>query len=118
LGEEFKTVEALEWLKKNNNISAFSSDRFGETSNTIEFVENLYRIGAVKVNVGGIWEEPERIEEEGGPYASILLVELPEDPERREKILDIYNMEIKKYELNEGEEFEGVSKNILAFWWD
>lgn len=116
--KELITYEALEWLKSNNNPSALASDRFGETINGIKFVEKLYELGAAKVSVIGVMDEPERVEEEGGAYASTLLVELPNDTEKRERILEIYNKEIEENELNEGEEFEGWDENTLAFWWD
>ncbi|MBA9027443.1 hypothetical protein [Peribacillus huizhouensis] len=74
-----KIYEALEWLKSNNNSSALASDRFGETVNAIKFVEKLYELGVLKVNVIGIQDEPERIEDEGGPYATSLIVDLPKD---------------------------------------
>jgi len=118
LEEEIQIFEALEWLKSNNNPSALSSNRFGETINAIEFVEKLYELGAIKVSVVGILDEPERVEEEGGPYASTLIVELPTDINKREKIIEIYNKEIDENDLNDGEESEGLNKNILAFWWD
>ncbi|MBR0598494.1 hypothetical protein [Sinanaerobacter chloroacetimidivorans] len=118
--EELKKFEALEWLKNNKNLSALASNRFGKTVNAIKFVERLYKLGAVKVSVIGIWDEPERVEEEGGPYASSLLVELPQDIKKREEILKTYNKEIKEHDLNEsnGEELKVWDKNILDFWWD
>ncbi|WP_156939762.1 hypothetical protein [Clostridium lundense] len=118
LEEDLITYEALEWLINNNNPSALASDRFGETINAIKFVEKLYELGAVKVSVVGIWDEQERIEKEGGSYASTLLVQLPNDTKKRERILDVYNKEIEESSLNDGEEFEGWNENILAFWWD
>lgn len=116
--EDLIMYEALEWLKNNNNPSALASDRFGETANAIKFVEKLYELGAKKINVIGIMDEPERVQEEGGAYASTLLVEIPNDAEKREKILEVYNKEIEENGLNEGEEFQGWHENILAFWWD
>lgn len=110
--------EALEWLKNNKNISVFASNRFGETENAIEFVKRLYEAGAVKVRVIGVWDDTERIKEEGGPYAETLIVQLPEDEDKRSKIFDIYSNEIQEYSLNEGEEFDGGDKEILVFWWD
>jgi len=118
LEEDLMMYEALEWLKSNNNPSALASDRFGETVNAIEFVKKLYELGAEKVSVIGIMDETERVEEEGGAYASTLLVELPNDTEKREKILEVYNKEIEENGLNEGEEYEGWDENTLAFWWD
>ncbi|WP_312471348.1 hypothetical protein [Neobacillus sp.] len=98
-----KTFEALEWLKSNNNPSALASDRFGETANSIKFVEKLYELGALKVNVIDILDEPERIEDEGGPYATSLIVDLPQDQEKRNRIIDFYKIEIEEQGIDEGE---------------
>ncbi|HLO13062.1 MAG TPA: hypothetical protein VK190_12710, partial [Pseudoneobacillus sp.] len=98
-----KTFEALEWLKSNNNPSALASDRFGETVNAIKFVGELYEIGALKVSVIGILDEPERIEDEGGPYATTLIVDLPQDNERRIKIIEFYKNEMEEQGIEEGE---------------
>ncbi|WP_028390843.1 hypothetical protein [Bacillus cihuensis] len=94
-----KIYEALEWLKSNNNSSALASDRFGETVNAIKFVEKLYELGVSKVNVIGIQDEPERIEDEGGPYATSLIVDLPKDNEKRNKIIEFYKKEMKEQEI-------------------
>ncbi|WP_066061401.1 hypothetical protein [Neobacillus soli] len=97
-----KTFEALEWLTTNKNPSALASDRFGETANAIKFVEKLYELGALKVNVIGILDEPERIEEEGGPYATALIVELPQE-DKREKLIQFYKKEMEEQGIEEGE---------------
>ena len=98
-----KTFEALEWLKNNNNPSALATDRFGETIHAIKFVEKLYELGAIKVSVIGILDEPERVEEEGGAYASSLIVELPKDAENHNKIMEFYKKEMEEQGIEEGE---------------
>lgn len=98
-----KTFEALEWLENNNNPSALATDRFGETIHAIKFVEKLYELGALKVSVIGILDEPERVEEDGGPYASSLIVELPKDNESRNKIIEFYKKEMDEQGIEEGE---------------
>src|SRR4051794_3459712 len=98
-----KTFEALEWLKTNKNPSALASDRFGEIANASKFVESLYELGALKVNVIGILDEPERIEEEGGPYATALIIELPKDNEKRDKLIKFYKKEMEEQGIEEGE---------------
>lgn len=98
-----KTFEALEWLKNNSNRSALASDRFGETMNAIKFVEKLYELGARKVNVIGILDESERIEDEGGPYATSLIVDLPQDNEKRNEIIEFYKKEMEEQGVEEGE---------------
>jgi len=116
--EEFHTYEALNWLVNNKNPSALASDRFGETINAINFVKKLYDNGAVEVNVINILDEEERIQEEGGPYATTLLVKFPKGNNKREKLLQIYKEEVEKHSLNEGEELDGWNNDILGFWWD
>jgi hypothetical protein len=98
-----ESFEALEWLRNNKNPSALASERFGETANAIIFVEKLYELGALKVNVIGILDEPERIEEEGGPYATTLIVEIPPDNEKRDKLIEFYKTEMKEQGIEEGE---------------
>ncbi|MCM3115718.1 hypothetical protein M3610_10500 [Neobacillus sp. MER 74] len=98
-----ESFEALEWLRHNKNPSALASDRFGETANAIKFVEKLYELGALKVNVIGILDESERIDEEGGPYATALIVELPQDSENRDKLIEFYKKEMEEQGIEEGE---------------
>ena len=108
--------EALEWLKNNQNLSALATNRFGKTENAIEFVEKLYHLGAVQVSVLGILDEPWRIQSEGGPYASTLHVELPDDKESTEKIKNIYREEFKN-EIEYAADMRNDS-HALFFWWD
>ncbi|WP_342045053.1 hypothetical protein [Bacillus sp. OTU530] len=98
-----KTFEALEWLENNNNPSALATDRFGETIHAIKFVEKLYELEALRVCVIGILDEPERVEEEGGSYASSLFIELPQDNKKRNQILEFYKKEMKDHGIEEGE---------------
>ncbi|UPM53179.1 hypothetical protein [Gottfriedia acidiceleris] len=117
-----KTFEALEWLKNNHNPSAFATNRFGETINAINFVKKLYELGAGKVWVVGIIDEKERIEEEGGPYAESLLVELPEDDVKRNDIIKFYEKEMEKQGICVGEGIlewneSNLDHGILGFGW-
>ncbi|MEH7453696.1 hypothetical protein [Gottfriedia acidiceleris] len=117
-----KTFEALEWLKNNNNPSAFATNRFGETINAINFVEQLYELGTGKVCVVGIIDEKERIEEEGGPYAESLLVELPEDDVKRNDLIKFYEKEMEEQGISEGEGIlewneSNIDNGILCFGW-
>jgi hypothetical protein len=98
-----ESFEALEWLRHNQNPSALASDRFGDTANANKFIEKLYELGALKVNVIGILDEPERIEEEGGPYATALIVDLPQDEDKRYKISKFYKKEMEEQGIEEGE---------------
>ncbi|ODG89803.1 MULTISPECIES: hypothetical protein [Bacillaceae] len=117
-----KKIEALEWLKSNNNPSAFATNRFGETINAINFVEKLYELGAGKVCVVGISDEKDRIEDEGGPYADSLLVELPEDDLKRNDIIKFYKKEMEEQGIVEGEGIlewneSNLDNGILGFGW-
>ncbi|WHY83973.1 hypothetical protein QNH39_14900 [Neobacillus novalis] len=117
-----KTFEALEWLKSNNNPSALATDRFGETANAIKFVEKIYELGALKVNVIGILDEQERIEDEGGPYATALIVDLPQDHEKRNRIIEFYKIEIEEQGICEGEGIlewneSKIKEGRLGFGW-
>ena len=117
LEENLIIYEDLEWLKTNKNPSALASYRFEGTANAMKFVEKLYEIGAEKVSVVETLDELERVEE-GEQCASTLLVELPNDTEKRERILQVYNEEIRENGINDGEELEEWDENILVFWWD
>lgn len=116
LGEE-KSVEALQWLNNNANPYAFAGNRFDETKDAIAFVEKLYKAGAEEVRVSGIYDEPERIKEEGGAYADTLIVKLPKDKNQRTEIFKIYNDELKN-EFGEEENYEDQGERTLVFWWD
>ncbi|NLM49961.1 MAG: hypothetical protein GX196_03295 [Clostridiaceae bacterium] len=112
-----KMFEALEWLRNNKNPSAFATNRFEETENAINFVEKLYELGAEEIFVANIYDDPEFFEDEGGPYADTLIVKLPEDEEKRDKILEIYNYEKEEYDLNYGDDYYD-DEDTLVFWWD
>jgi hypothetical protein len=73
--------EALQWLKNNKNPYAFASNHFGHTQSAIVFVEKLYSAGTQTVMISNecIFNEPDRIKEEGGPYADGMVVKLPKD---------------------------------------
>jgi len=111
--------EALEWLKTSKSESAFASNRFGPTGNAIAFVESLYEAGALRVMISSecIMDEPERIEEEGGPYADGLVVVFPESTERRSKLLEICKREAASegFGVDLGRD---LRDGKLFLWWD
>ncbi len=107
--------EAREWLKANRNPSALASNRFGPSSSAARFVDRLYAAGATKVVIDNVYDEPDRIKDEGGPYADTLLVQLPEDRNVRSAIFRIHDEESRK------EGFDPTpdsGQSILMFWWD
>ena len=107
--------EARAWLRNNRNESALASNRFGPSSEARAFVDSLYQNGAVKVTVDNIMDEPDRIEEEGGPYADTLIVQLPEEKNRRDALFEIHRVESQR----EGFDFTpDQGQQHLLFWWD
>lgn len=73
-------AEALTWLRANWSPSALATNRFRETSSAIEFVEQLYAAGAQCVSVDHVTMLPTQ---QWTPYADTLIVQLPDDRERR-----------------------------------
>ena len=61
-----------------------------------EYFEKIYSEGAESVTISSecIHAEPERIKEEGGPYADGIVVKLPEDTAKRKNILNLCNDEL------------------------
>ncbi|MBI2595462.1 hypothetical protein HYW46_01860 [Candidatus Daviesbacteria bacterium] len=113
-------TEARKWLRANN--SNFATNRFNETvheinmeANPLIFVQNLYAAGAVEVLVDKINDEPERIMDEGYPYAESLVVKLPPDPDKRKKLFDIFReeafFESTVYEAHLLEEVKSLPKD-------
>ncbi|HUT28610.1 MAG TPA: hypothetical protein VMX13_02375 [Sedimentisphaerales bacterium] len=107
--------EARQWLRTNKNVSPLASNRFGTKEKAVAFVEQLYEAGAETVYVTNIQKEDWRIKDEGGPYADAVIVVLPEDKEKRQKLFEICRVEAEK------EGFEGMKdmgQKELFFWWD
>jgi len=107
--------EARAWLKTNQNKYALASNRFGDVKNARAFVERLYKLGATRVEVSNVYSEPERIAEEGGPYADTLVVTLPTNKVVRKKLFALCSVESKK---ETGEPCVDNGEDTLTFWWD
>lgn len=116
--QQTEADDALFWLENNNNPYAFAGNRFENTDEAIEFVQSLYDVGAAEVLISGIYDEPWRIEDEGGPYADTLIVKLPEDKKQQQDIMKIYEDECRTYFCNDGDEESGKAIGTLTFWWD
>ena len=114
----YHDCEALEWLQSNQNRQAFASDRFSDTGSALEFVNRLYHLGAIEVRVSGILDEGWRLAEDGGPYADRLVVNLPDDTQKRETICALYYEEIDCYNCNDGERPLFLCGSRISFWWD
>lgn len=113
--------EALEWLRQNHNPSALASNRFGTTRNAIGFVEELYRLGALKVLIpkSAILDEAQRIADEGGPYADSLTIFLPDEARTRGQLLEVAYQEARD---EFGEDClppdQNDSQSSIFLWWD
>ena len=103
--------EALNWLRKSQNESALASNRFPETRDAMSFVQELYRAGAKRVVVPN-----DSITDDGVEvYADALVVTLPDDPAKRDRVWKLCAREIAR----EGERPPASTdeKHVLL-WWD
>jgi hypothetical protein len=109
-------LEARRWLMNNKNNHAFAGNRFQNNTESLQFVEKLYKNGAVEVVVDNIFKERWRIKECGGPYADTLIVKLPHDEVKRRKLLEIFQAD------NDLEpKFKDMINDLddtVIFWWD
>jgi len=97
---------AKEWVLRNNNPYCFASN-YWDKSQFLEFVEQLLTLGAI-VEVGGIYDEPWRIKEEGGEYAETLFVTIPAQA----------NPEIQALIESHGPDDMEITNNVIRVWWD
>ena len=108
--------EAREWLAENRNPHAFAGNRFVDSREALIFVNLLYELGAVNVWVDHILDEARRIDEQGGPYADTLIVELPQDSATRAKLYELHERELAEREGLDTGLYTGAG--TLIFWWD
>lgn len=112
LPDEYKQgFEALSWLRASENESALASNRFLETPNAVRFVEQLYRAGARRVIV------PRPVITDDGVeiYADGLVVTLPTDAGKRERVWKICAEELRR----EGANPPATStEDDVLLWWD
>jgi len=110
-----QTAIAHDWLRNNKNTSAVATNRFGSTSNAIEFVDELLQAGATQVYVVSRFYESERVAAEGGPYADELIVQLPSNPVQRAKLFEILAKELG----SEGFDLPvDTGQSTETLWWD
>jgi hypothetical protein len=93
---DYARYEARSWIEENPNLYPLAGNRFETKQAAIEFVDQLYSIGAGTVYVTSICSEDWRIREEGGPYADRLIVILPADAQKRNDIFNIYTEEAEQ----------------------
>ena len=108
-------IDARAWLLENRNLSALASNRFETTAAALRFVNRLYGAGAESVLVSGIRSEPWRLEAEGGPYASTLVVVLPQESQKREELFRLSNREAAREGLAVEQDH---GQRQLVLWWD
>jgi hypothetical protein len=114
---ESRALEALSWLAKNKNPHALAGNHFQTTADAIEAVKQVYSVGATRVHIGPPFEEPERIREDGGPYADVLDIVFP-----KEKIKQVMSV-VRTLDPDEGGELKDVLKvddrhRRVILWWD
>jgi hypothetical protein len=103
--------EALEWLKKSENESALASNRFATTQDAVRFVQRLYDAGAVRVIVPNETITSDEVE----VYADGLVVTLPEEQNKRQRVWILCAEEIKR----SGEKpTKSPSESHVFLWWD
>lgn len=104
-------MEALNFFRNNKNKYCFASNHFDNTKVAFKFVQTLYSLGAIHIEVDNISDEPTRIKSEGGPYADVLLVHLPKNTAKHKQIMLAIGYE-------RPDEFDEEKHNVLRLWWD
>ena len=107
--------EAANWITTNGNFAPFASNQFSSRKQAVEFVRNLYRLGATKIYVVNIMDDPEHIHYEGGPYADALYVYLPADITKRAALFEV---EAREARAEGFEPTKDEGQRRLFFWWD
>ena len=81
-------AEASNWLAANWSKNALASNRFDSSEDALALVEQLYAAGATAVLVDHVTMLPDQ---DFAPYASRMVVELPEDASQRGALLGFIN---------------------------
>ncbi len=115
-GKRRTKPEAREWLARNPNPWPFAGNRFADAREALVFVNLLYELGAVHVQIDNIHDEDWRIEENGGPYADTLIVELPEDPAAKARLRELHEVELVEKQGLDIDPY--TQRDALIFWWD
>lgn len=103
--------EALKWLRASDNESALASNRFGETRDAIRFVQQLYSAGASRVTVPLASIRKDDVE----TYADSLVVTLPSDPGKRQRVWKLCASELKR---EGGKPGDSSDEDQVLLWWD
>lgn len=103
--------EALHWLRENESESALASNRFGQTQNAVQFVQQLYSAGAARI----IIPLPAIQSDEVETYADSIVVSLPTDPAKRDRVWKLCAEELKR--AGDDPADSPVEERVLL-WWD
>jgi hypothetical protein len=108
--------EAAAWLRANWSESAFATNRFGSTAKAIEFVDQLYEMGATGICVDNVRMLPNH---DWTPYADTLLVRLPEDSAKRSALFD-HMKQVGKPDKDGGDDHLLIDsgQGEVRLWWD
>lgn len=104
-----RRVEAKRWLNVNKNENLFASNAFDERSLFETLVAKLYELGATKVLVSNIYDEPTRFKSEGGEYADTLFIQADEGT-----LQSIKNYVDEDFYPDESD----IENGELRLWWD
>jgi hypothetical protein len=107
---DYEGPEALSWLRGNANEAALAVNHFGSTPAAIEFVSQLYALGAEQVIVP---ETSIHDEDDMGPYADALVVFAPADQKLRSAVYARCEKE-----LDEPGKLDPQETSPLFLWWD
>jgi hypothetical protein len=114
-GPDYTVAEAGAWLRANWSESAFATNRFHTTRRAIEFVDELYARGAIRVAVDNEMMLPNH---GWTPYADTLLVTLPEDPAKRSALFDLMEHIGRPNEDGDEQPLVDGGQNEVRLWWD
>lgn len=109
-------LEAVGWLSRNKHSNALAGNRFNSTRESLTFVKRLYAIGANGVFIERFWGEASRIEKDGGPYADLIEIWLPDFPRRpRTNLIKMCNRERQREGFGPALD---TGQDSIMLWWD
>lgn len=116
--------EARNWVETNKSTNTpLAGNRFASRDEALDFIDELYEKGAARVSIEDELDEDWRIKEEGGPYATSLLIELPRDQESKDQLFQIYCEELTR-EFSIDLAIQECLSNVdhtqthVTLWWD